>query len=664
MSYPYPRPERPAGLLYAYSAEGRSIQELLLLDSLAGLLAREQPCLFRLQSVLGRDTNDPAARWLFAMCCRGATVDDSVCAAPTAEVVAKVLPGARDRFPSLRFVRCEAEGPSVSTAVTLAAASDGVIVAAGEMVARLLSNLGLPLLCDVRSVKPLEVLRELSGRLRERIVVFQDHGKMHHLADYAVFARAPYLQFGAEPDADLFTLGRMSGVGAAFGWSCEHQLVRTCSARGVLVHAADWCVNLPVLAGAPAAEPSVQPCFQTTAVEAGPAPAHTVALVMTDGDNLQWALGQWAVESRWFGSPNRGSVCMGWTLSPALAHVAPVALEEITSLLTSSDELVAGPSGVGYVFPGSWPRASLEEYAQLTGEAMRACGMRVLNVLAGDDAMPSKQLLTPFAALDVVDAILYYPFGGHYARFGAKVWWVCGKPVITARVSLWGDAMQGTGVGVEALTTRLKALAKDPTRSDAYSLIPVHCWSHGFSSIERLLRGLEGCNIDFVTPSELVRRVFAGVPRGECPEEMLGSPQCALACNASNPVLQGLRGCWKILYGAAQDWGVSVGLLRGPVGNPTNHRGSTSCESNVSSAPSPELMRLREMLRAFGRYPANDLGDDHNTHWENVRNTAIVEVRVKLRRDLRGASNADLWEAMSAESTKWGIAADAVRLLG
>ena len=70
------------------------------------------------------------------------------------------------------------------------------------------------------------------------------------------------------------------------------------------------------------------PCIPS-ANDSRPAAAdkkHTVAFVMSDGDNLQWILGPWTTDERWWGASERGSVPLGWTLSPAIGHVASPAL--------------------------------------------------------------------------------------------------------------------------------------------------------------------------------------------------------------------------------------------------------------------------------------------------------------------------------------------------
>ena len=53
---------------------------------------------------------------------------------------------------------------------------------------------------------------------------------------------------------------------------------------------------------------------------------------------------------------------VGWTLSPGLAFVAPSALAHVAASRTANDELVAGPSGVGYIFPTTWPDGNVIRY--------------------------------------------------------------------------------------------------------------------------------------------------------------------------------------------------------------------------------------------------------------------------------------------------------------
>ena len=217
---------------------------------------------------------------------------------------------------------------------------------------------------------------------------------------------------------------------------------------------------------------------------------------MTDGDNLQWTLGPWATDDRWFGSPKRGTVPVGWTYSPAIASVAPAALQYVLSARSGNDELVAGPSGEGYTFPSTWPAGLLQDFANLTGQAMHRAGMRVINVLGQDDKPPVAEQLEPFLSSDGIDGMLFYSWGtalltrhlfhcvglkmsccrlevlcscsrascnldftqyspsahagGGYSALQGELWWIAGKPVVSGRYSLWGTESTGTTLGVKA----------------------------------------------------------------------------------------------------------------------------------------------------------------------------------------------------------------------
>ena len=100
-----------------------------------------------------------------------------------------------------------------------------------------------------------------------------------------------------------------------------------------------------------------------------------------------------------------------------------------------------------------------------------------------------------------------------------NVAYVGGKPVIGARVSLWGSGTTGDMIGVEALPRALAPLPKDPSDPDAYSLIAVHAWSHNVSDVVRAARMLEAeGGFEVVSPAELVRRLLANTGRREtCP---------------------------------------------------------------------------------------------------------------------------------------------------
>lgn len=69
-----------------------------------------------------------------------------------------------------------------------------------------------------------------------------------------------------------------------------------------------------------------------------------------------------------WGDPKRGAVPVNWTVSPVLADIGPALLAYYQETATGNDLLIAGPSGAGYTYAGSWPEKALDAYTELTGQ--------------------------------------------------------------------------------------------------------------------------------------------------------------------------------------------------------------------------------------------------------------------------------------------------------
>lgn len=103
-----------------------------------------------------------------------------------------------------------------------------------------------------------------------------------------------------------------------------------------------------------------------------------VSFTMSEGDNLQY--NQHRLAHLWR-DPARGSIPIGWTTSPVLMQAAPSLAAYYVRTATPNDELIAGPSGAGYIFPSRWPDAQLSAYLQRTGQLMQSMNLKVLQVL-------------------------------------------------------------------------------------------------------------------------------------------------------------------------------------------------------------------------------------------------------------------------------------------
>jgi len=156
-------------------------------------------------------------------------------------------------------------------------------------------------------------------------------------------------------------------------WPNEQPGVQRTSTYGITTIASDWATNLTMHSGMPRTI-NIKP--------APPKPALQnkiyVALILSDGDNLQYV--EHLFRKLW-GNSDRGSVPMGWTLSPAMVDAMPGALNYFWQTATDNDNLISGPSGYGYTYPNSWPNQNLlNQFISKTETYNRRAGFRVITV--------------------------------------------------------------------------------------------------------------------------------------------------------------------------------------------------------------------------------------------------------------------------------------------
>jgi hypothetical protein len=190
--------------------------------------------------------------------------------------------------------------------------------------------------------------------------------------------------------------GLMKSIFSAFpagtihlGWFVdEPHGVSLTSEAAMPVLASDFFENLEVWSsvqnvqgvqgvGMSRAGASPAPTFHVGSVDAGVVKAY-VSFTISDGDNLQYDQHRMA---RLWEDPVRGTMPIGWTISPALVRVAPSLAAYYINTASANDELIAGPSGAGYMFPSDWPQEQLPAFLKLTGELMQAINLSVVEVL-------------------------------------------------------------------------------------------------------------------------------------------------------------------------------------------------------------------------------------------------------------------------------------------
>jgi hypothetical protein len=276
------------------------------------------------------------------------------------------------------------------------------------------------------------------------------------------------------------------------GWFIdEPQGVSFTSKAAMPVLASDFFQNLEVWSSVQ----NVQSTDQARNVGAGLAPALTagapkayVSFTISDGDNLQYD--QHRMAQLWE-DPARGTMPIGWTISPALIRVAPSLASYYMSTASANDELIAGPSGAGYMYPSDWPQAQLSGFLQLTGELMQAMKLSVIEVL---DTGSGQAFVNPGLQAEYVNVLAPFGVKGILSGSGqTQSSWsiVSGVPVL-----------QNLGLG----DTVSKTVNLVRNASARYLNVYIMAWSMTPTDLKQVMQQL-GNDYAFVTPSKLLEMI-------------------------------------------------------------------------------------------------------------------------------------------------------------
>eukprot|EP00049_Salpingoeca_infusionum_P019130 m.360371 g.360371 ORF g.360371 m.360371 type:complete len:634 (+) comp19009_c0_seq1:159-2060(+) len=560
----YHKSARPVGTspLFVVSDSALNATQTVTIETLAGGLARDTPQIYRVADQLN-STSDSYAVWLDIMRTNYSVAVNTTFLNSPLQLLQYFAPRMRG------MVLYDPATNSTNAAITYCAGaytddSGRVVVAVGDVTTQtVLSAANVPVLQDLTATTVADVYNVFRANFSHQMASFQPASKSGNLAEYAVFSRAPTMEYLGDDGGETVALvakdiHAKGPNGIAMGWGPENQYVSQLGKSAMYVHASDWSMDVPSLTNLNVHSsvkhkrtfkaPHSESFKVNTTVHNSTAKAdkkHTVTFLMTDGDNVQWLLGPWAIAPDWFGSPLRGKVPIGWTVTPALVSVAPLILDYIYSQATENDSFVTGPSGVGYIYPDSFDPPNLDSFASMTSTYMEAADMRIVNIINNEVFSDS---IKPLAQNNQTDAVFLYTYGDCYSGGKGAMYWSGSTPIITGRATMWGNGTSGECLGIEPLVSLLKSLPKDPTSPDGYSLIPVNAWSHNTSDIVKTVEMLEEAGgFSVVTPRDFVAQIKTNVkPDGTCPTPSgsysascnnctIDKLTCLLSCTCDGP---------------------------------------------------------------------------------------------------------------------------------
>ena len=395
---------------------------------------------------------------------------------------------------------------SVNAATSLAGLEGAIVVEAS--IEAPIAALGLPLIQDLRGLDEAWVLAARGGELNPNIVMEQKEAFEHSLRDYAVLSNALTFFDGNSAFRES-VLESFPPHAAVYGWgdasAGEDVFVRTASARGHFTIPADHAHNLAPLSGFPIVAQS-QPAAPHEPADPN---THYVAFLFTDGDNLQWTLGNLQSDLKWWSSPFRGQFDMGWGLPPSLVESAPTVMKwyyDSASSGSAYDGFVAGPSGGGYLYPSLFPRDDLETHVAQLGLWMEQADLSVVEILDFYSQLDI-DLWDTYTSQEAIEGLIYLEYGDH-ALPQARVVWSQGKPVIAPRVKLWNGLANSDA---PTIASRVNSAPRDPSSHEGYSVVIVGVWEHSLEEIQAIIDTFSP-DVQVVTPNRLVRLMRENVP--------------------------------------------------------------------------------------------------------------------------------------------------------
>ena len=295
------------------------------------------------------------------------------------------------------------------------------------------------------------------------------------------------------------------------GWSTDEiGYVAQTTRNGLCVIASDHSSNLSYLSGCDSGEPIRQKYVAEKLVADGT--KHYVALVMSDGDNLQWCQNLPFTHHYKDRQNSIADYKLTWTAPPVMATLAPEALKYLYGNANANDSFICGVSGMGYINPTMFPRSRLSSFAEMTAEAMGRADLFTLAVLDNTTSLYRLGMaMRKYADTDGIPGG-FMQIGDRYQELGGRMIWCGDKPFISVRKSLWytPDDGQSKEAFIKRIADEINAMPADPTSENGYSYINIHPWSMTIADVDLFVSLLDE-HIEIVSAEEMLHLVKANV---------------------------------------------------------------------------------------------------------------------------------------------------------
>lgn len=242
---------------------------------------------------------------------------------------------------------------------------------------------------------------------------------------------------------------------------------------------------------------------------------HYVALVYSDGDNLQWIQNGFSEYHTW--QSYNSDAPVSWTFAPIASELSSVDVKRTLSV-GNDVSFITGPSGGGYARITKMNSDELEAFSDYTASLMLASGLNVITLLdkvkgpAFDKRLEKR--LSYFSRYDNIEGGIIQLDPDRYSSGGGKVFFSDNKPFVTVGFSLWhpsGNADEVTNEWLREQADIINSKKADLSSINGYTVINVHPWTIGPDDLQYFVSQLDD-NIEVIGVNELLAAVKQNIP--------------------------------------------------------------------------------------------------------------------------------------------------------
>ena len=346
---------------------------------------------------------------------------------------------------------------SLNVATSLSPVLEGIAVESDSE--SLFKEMGMVCLADVRDKNEKWFFDNYKDKINRKIIFVIDP-KVPDNRDFAVFSKGMVVYGNTDFEKNVYDSLEPNTPVVGWGPGDEYQSTSLFSKNAIYNTASNWYFNLPVHSTIRAGKdipwsklelnPKIDP-FNLKWQEN----VHYTSYLLSDGDNVQWTVGNFINNESYWGNKGRGSVPYGWGLPVVCEHdLNPLTLMKISETKTLNDGIFTGGLN-GYVYLDEYAENRpdrlkvLGEIMAKTGDVLAKYNVNTAYVFSAGDWKSKKSMEAYQVLVDNMpnmNGFFVVQYSPYNAGLGEIIWLKNknGKPVpiISARFSMWKGLKQ------------------------------------------------------------------------------------------------------------------------------------------------------------------------------------------------------------------------------